>query len=92
MTNRVFPLTRRRLLTGLGATVLGPAVRSPATAQGRTALMLQARPGAATLRPGQPDTAVWSLLTPTPEVGLRFRRGDQLEVLLRNDLPVPVVA
>jgi FtsP/CotA-like multicopper oxidase with cupredoxin domain len=91
MTDRVFPLTRRRLLAGLGATVLGPAVQSPATAQERTALTLQAKPGAAALRPGQPDTPVWSLLTSAPEVGLRFRRGDQLEVVLANDLPVPVI-
>jgi FtsP/CotA-like multicopper oxidase with cupredoxin domain len=53
--------------------------------------MLQAKPGAAALRPGQPDTPVWSLLTPAPEIGLRFRRGDELEVTLGNDLAVPVV-
>jgi FtsP/CotA-like multicopper oxidase with cupredoxin domain len=55
------------------------------------ALRLQAKPRAAALRPGQPETPVWSLLTPTPEIGTRFRRGDQLEVMLGNDLPVPVV-
>jgi FtsP/CotA-like multicopper oxidase with cupredoxin domain len=91
MTDRVFPLTRRRLLAGLGATALGPAMQSPATAQGRTALMLQAKPGAAVLRPGQPDTPVWSLLTSAPQAGMRFRRGDLLEVMLENGLPVPVV-
>jgi FtsP/CotA-like multicopper oxidase with cupredoxin domain len=64
-------------------------MQSPTTAQGRTILMLQAKPGAAALRPGQPDTPVWSLLT--PETGMRFRRGDLLEVVLENDLPVPVV-
>jgi FtsP/CotA-like multicopper oxidase with cupredoxin domain len=53
--------------------------------------MLQAKPGAATLRPGLPDTPVWSLLTSAPEAGMRFRRGDQLEVMLGNDLPAPVV-
>jgi FtsP/CotA-like multicopper oxidase with cupredoxin domain len=53
--------------------------------------MLQATPGTAALRPGQPDTPVWSLVTSAPETALRFRRGDQLEVLLENDLPVPVV-
>ncbi len=91
MTNRVFPLTRRRLLAGLGATVLGPATPSVAIAQRRTPLMIQARLGAAALRPGQPDnTPIWSLLTPGPQPGLRFRRGDQLEVTLGNDLPVPV--
>jgi FtsP/CotA-like multicopper oxidase with cupredoxin domain len=91
MTDRVFPLTRRRLLAGLGATVLGPAIQSPAITQGRTALMLQAKAGVAVLRPGQPDAPTWSLLTSAPESGLRFRRGDQLEVTLGNDLPMPVV-
>jgi FtsP/CotA-like multicopper oxidase with cupredoxin domain len=89
MTKRVFPLTRRRLLAGLSATVVGPAMPSVATAQGRTTLMLQAKPGAAALRPGQPDTPVWSLLT--SEAGMRFRRGEQLEVMLENALPVPAV-
>jgi FtsP/CotA-like multicopper oxidase with cupredoxin domain len=91
MTNRVFPLTRRRLLTGLGATALGPATPLAATAQGRTALVMQAKPGAAMLRPGQPEVPIWSLLTSPPEVSARFRRGDQLEVSLANDLPVPVI-
>jgi FtsP/CotA-like multicopper oxidase with cupredoxin domain len=90
MTNRVFPLTRRRLLAGLGVTALGPAMSSAATAQGRTLLMMQARPGTIALREGQPDMPIWSLLTPAPQPGLRFRRGDQLEVTLANDLPLPL--
>jgi hypothetical protein len=89
MTDRVFPLNRRRLLAGLGATVLGPAIPSVTPAQGRTPLMLQAKPSTSPLRPGQPDTPIWSLVT--PDAGLRFRCGDQLEVVLGNDLPVPVV-
>jgi FtsP/CotA-like multicopper oxidase with cupredoxin domain len=91
MTDRVFPLTRRRLLAGLSTIVLGPAMQSPATAQGRTTLGLRAAPGVAALRPSQLDTPVWSLLTPTPDTGMRFRRGDLLEIVLENDLPVPVV-
>jgi FtsP/CotA-like multicopper oxidase with cupredoxin domain len=91
MTDSVFLLTRRRLLAGLGTVILGPAMPSRVAAQGRTALMLQAKPGAAALRPGLPETPVWSLLGPTLEIGTRFRRGDQLEVTLENDLPVPVV-
>jgi FtsP/CotA-like multicopper oxidase with cupredoxin domain len=91
MTDNVFPLTRRHLLAGLGTAILGPAMPSKAAAQARTALKLHAKPGAAALRPGQPDTPVWSLLTSAPETAMRFRRGDQLEVLLGNDLPVPVV-
>jgi FtsP/CotA-like multicopper oxidase with cupredoxin domain len=90
MADNVFPLTRRRLLAGLGTAILGPAMPSKA-AQGRTTLMLHAKSGAAALRPGQPDTPVWSLLTSAPETAMRFRRGDQLEVTLGNDLPLPVV-
>jgi FtsP/CotA-like multicopper oxidase with cupredoxin domain len=91
MTDSAFPLTRRHLLAGVGAAILGPAMPSRVAAQGRTPLILQARPGAAALRPGQPDTPVWSLLTSPPEIGMHFRRGDQLEVMLENGLPVPVV-
>jgi FtsP/CotA-like multicopper oxidase with cupredoxin domain len=91
MTDSTFPLTRRHLLAALGTVILGPAMPSGVAAQRRTALMLQAKPGAAALRPGQPETPVWSLLTSTPETGMRFRRGDQLDVMLANDLPVPVV-
>jgi FtsP/CotA-like multicopper oxidase with cupredoxin domain len=91
MTNSAFPLTRRRLLAGLGTAILGPAMPSGVAAQGRTTLNLQGRPGVAALRPGQPDTPVWSLLASPPETGMRFRRGDHLEVMLGNELPVAVV-
>jgi FtsP/CotA-like multicopper oxidase with cupredoxin domain len=91
MTKPVFSLTRRRLLTGLGTAILAPAMPPPVAAQGRAVLTLQAKPGAARLRPGQPDTPIWSLLTPMPNGGLHFRRGDQLELALANDLPAPVV-
>jgi len=72
----------------LGAATLTPAMSSIAAAQGRPSLSLQAKAGVAALRPGGPDTPVWSLLTPTPETGLRFRRGDTLEIALGNELPV----
>jgi hypothetical protein len=91
MTNSAFPLTRRHLLAGVGAAFLAPAMLSRVAAQGRTPLDLQAKSGAAALRPGQPDTPVWSLLTSPPEIGMRFGRGNQLEVMLGNELPVPVV-
>jgi FtsP/CotA-like multicopper oxidase with cupredoxin domain len=89
MTDRVFRLNRRRLLAGLGAAVLGPAAPITAAAQSRTSLTLQAKPGIAALRPGQPDTPIWSLLTQTPDTGTRFKRGDELQVTLANDLPAP---
>jgi FtsP/CotA-like multicopper oxidase with cupredoxin domain len=90
MTSRVFPLNRRRLLTGMGAVALGPAV-PPVAAQGPAILALQATPEIAALRPGQPSTPVWSLRTPMRDGALRFRRGDQVDVALSNDLPVPLV-
>jgi FtsP/CotA-like multicopper oxidase with cupredoxin domain len=91
MTDHVFPLTRRHLLAGLGTAVLGPAMPSMAAAQTRPSLALQAKPGSATLRVGQPDTPIWSLLTSPSDIGMRFKRGDELQVTLGNNLPVPVL-
>jgi len=91
MADRIFQLTRRELMAGLGAAVLSPAMSRTAAAQGRPGLSLQAKAGVAALRPGGPETPIWSLATPSPETGLRFKRGDQLEVTLGNDLPVPAV-
>jgi FtsP/CotA-like multicopper oxidase with cupredoxin domain len=88
MADRIFPLNRRQLVTGLGASALIPAMPSMAMAQGRKTLTLQARPGTATLRPGQPDTPIWSLLT--PDARMRFKRGDELLVTLGNELPIAV--
>jgi FtsP/CotA-like multicopper oxidase with cupredoxin domain len=91
MADRIFPLDRRKLLAGLGAAVLSPAMSVVATAQGRPSLSLQAKASATALRPGGPQTPTWSLATPSPETGLRFKRGDSLEVALENELPVPAV-
>jgi FtsP/CotA-like multicopper oxidase with cupredoxin domain len=86
----VFHLTRRGLLAGLGGAALGPARPVTAAAAPRQALTLQAKPGTAALRPGSPDTAVWSLLATTSDAVLRFRRGEEVDVTLDNALPVPV--
>ena len=53
--------------------------------------MLQAKADVIALRPGGPDTPIWSLSGPAPDPGVRFRRGDELEITLQNDLPVPTV-
>jgi FtsP/CotA-like multicopper oxidase with cupredoxin domain len=90
MTRPVFPLSRRRLLTGLGAVALGPAI-PPLAAQSLRTLTLQATPGTAALRPEQPPSPIWSLQTPTREDASRFRRGDQVQVAFGNALPTPVV-
>jgi FtsP/CotA-like multicopper oxidase with cupredoxin domain len=89
MVDSIFPVNRRELMAGLGAAVLGPAMAPTASAQGRPALMLQAQPGVIGLRPGEPDTPIWSLGGPDPTA--RFKRGDQLEITFANDLPVPAV-
>src|ERR1700687_5317388 len=82
-------LNRRELMAGLGAAALGPAIPPMAVAQGRPSLTLQAKAGAIALRPGQPETPIWSLGAPTSDLSLK--RGGTLEITLLNDLPVPTV-
>lgn len=89
MADRIFRPDRRELLAGLGAAALGPAMPQIAAAQGRWRLMLEAKAGVIALRPGQPDTPIWFFQGPPPD--LHFRRGDELEIALQNELPVPAV-
>ena len=91
MAERIFPLNRRELMAGLGAAALGPAIPPMAVAQGRPSLTLQAKAGAIALRPGGPETPIWSLGGPAPDRDISFRRGDAVEITLLNDLPVPTV-
>jgi FtsP/CotA-like multicopper oxidase with cupredoxin domain len=91
MTDRTFPLTRREFVAGLGSAALGPATSSIALAGGRLSLMLQAKADVVALRPGAPDTPIWSLGGSTSDAALRFKRGDAIEVALANQLPVPAV-
>ncbi len=91
MTDRTFPLTRREFAAGLGFAVLGPATSSIALAGGRLSLALQAKTDVVALRPGAPDTPIWSLGGSTSDAALRFKRGDAIEVALANQLPVPAV-
>ena len=91
MADRIFPLNRRELMAGLGAAALGPAIPPMAVAQGRPSLTLQAKAGAIALRPGGPETPIWSLGGPAPDRDISFRRGDAVEITLLNDLPVPTV-
>lgn len=70
-------------------TALDAGLPEIAAAQSRLSLKLQARAGSIALRPGQPETPIWSLQSSPPEPGLRFRRGDELEIALQNDLPAP---
>lgn len=92
MADRIFALDRREFLTGLGTVVLSPAMPLLATAQGpRSSMTLQAKADVIALRPGPPDTPIWSLGGATADRDIGFRRGDALELTLLNDLPVPTV-
>ena len=91
MADRIFRLDRRELLARMGAAALSPALPGIAAAHGRRSLTLVAKTGVIALRPGQPDTAIWSLQGAAPDPVLRFTRGDEVEIGLENDLPVPTV-
>lgn len=91
MTDRIHQLDRRELLAGLGATALAPAMSSIGAAQGRPSLALQAREGTLALRPGGPETPIWTLDGPAPGPGFRFQRGETVEIALGNGLPVPAI-
>ncbi len=92
MADRIPLMHRRELLAGLGAAALAPALPSIATAQTRPSLALQAKDGVIALRPGKPDTPIWTLEGPASGPAGRFKRGETLEVALGNGLPVPAVA
>ncbi|WP_076857760.1 multicopper oxidase family protein [Bradyrhizobium mercantei] len=80
-----FSLTRRDLIGALGAAVaLCPAWPATGSAQGRTAVALQAKTDRISLRPDGPATPIWSL----GSGDLRFKRGEVLDVTFGNELPV----
>ena len=79
-------LDRRELMAGLGAAALLPIWPATGSAQGRAALALQAKADVLALRPGAPETPIWSLGGPE----LRFKRGETVEVAFANELPQPV--
>jgi FtsP/CotA-like multicopper oxidase with cupredoxin domain len=85
MASPPFHLDRRRLITALGAAVLCPALPAAGAAQGRTSVALQARADRISLRPGGPETPVWSL----GNGDLRFKRGEVLDLTFSSELPVP---
>ena len=85
MASDKFTLDRRKLIAGLGAMTLTPALPVLSAAQGRPSLALQAKSDSLVLGPDRAATPVWSLAGPD----LRFKRGETLEVTFDNGLPVP---
>ena len=88
MADRIFHPDRRALMAGLGAAAVSPLLPSLAAAEARTSLALQAKASAIALRPGQPDTPIWSI--GAENGALRFKRGDILGVNLANDTTAPI--
>ena len=72
----------------MGLATLGAIPVSQAAAAATRSLALRARPASLLLRSGQRETPIWSLEASSPV--LRFKRGSDLEITLRNDLPSPV--
>jgi FtsP/CotA-like multicopper oxidase with cupredoxin domain len=91
MADRILRLDRRELMAGLAAAALGPAMPGIAAVPPRRTLLLQASAGVIALRPGGSDTPIWSLLGQAPDPAFRFKRGDDLEITLSNELPVSTV-
>jgi FtsP/CotA-like multicopper oxidase with cupredoxin domain len=88
MTDRIFRPDRRVLMAGLGACAVSPLLPSLAVADTGRKLELQARASAIALRPGQPDTPIWSIGSQNDV--LRFKRGETLAVSFANDTAASV--
>jgi FtsP/CotA-like multicopper oxidase with cupredoxin domain len=88
MTDRL-PVSRRALLAGLGGAILAPLAPAAGFGQARSTLALQARAGTTVLRAGT-ETPAWLLQAATGDAPLRFRRGEEIDVTLENQLPVPI--
>src|SRR5262249_53538087 len=89
MARRNFLTGRREFLGGLGAAAVGGLLPRKVGAAAGEAVLLQARIGKITLRPGQPETPVSMLVGPSPH--LRFKRGASLDIALQNELSSPTV-
>jgi FtsP/CotA-like multicopper oxidase with cupredoxin domain len=85
MPDHIFRPDRRAVMTGLAAVVL----QTPSKAAGaeQPTLALRCQPASLGLREKEPATEVWSL----GDQALRFKRGGRAEIMLANDLPVPVL-
>jgi FtsP/CotA-like multicopper oxidase with cupredoxin domain len=88
MADRIYRPNRRELMAGLGAATISPLLPALAVAQARPSVTLRAKASAIALRPGQPDTPIWSIGAEND--ALRFKRGDTLGVDLTNDTAAPV--
>lgn len=82
--NPKFPWSRRQFLTGVAAVTSGLVL--PRRGMAASSLDLQLRPGTVALRPNGAPAPVWQF--DGPQV-LRFKRGDELQVVFSNETLVP---
>ena len=81
--------SRRTFL--LGSASLAAGVRpGPSSADGGSPIVLEAKPGRTQLLPsGFSATGIWGYGGGVPGPALRFRQGERVEVLFKNELPQP---
>jgi hypothetical protein len=95
MTDSGFSITRRGLLAAVGGagTIAGLSLfaQPGAAARQGPSLVLQARPGTISLRPGEIGTAVATVQGIGPQP-IRFARGDEVVVRFENQLAQPELA
>lgn len=91
MPDNASGLARRELLIGLAATALGQSAPRMASARGRAGVALEAKEAVMAPGPGQPEIPIWALQSSPPEPVVLFMKGDELEITVQNNLPVPAV-
>jgi FtsP/CotA-like multicopper oxidase with cupredoxin domain len=86
------PLTRRRLLAGLGgACLVAPRAGFAQSTAGPLRQTLVAAPAKARLRPSPPvDTEIWAFDGATPGPSLRIKPGETLNLKLENRTTAPL--
>jgi len=87
---RHWRLTRRAFLAGAVGVALMPALPNARTAVDSGRRTLLATPATFALSPdGHPISGAWGYDGRVPGPVLRYRQGERLRILLRNDLPQP---
>ncbi len=91
-------LSRRRFVSGAGIAITALTLPKLAFGEGAAELssdgfrVLRARPGTLRLHgPKGPDTDIWGYDGGVPGPILRVKRGEDVKIRLRNDLPEPTV-
>ncbi|WP_407154441.1 multicopper oxidase family protein [Bradyrhizobium sp. STM 3557] len=88
MSDSCFSLHRRALLAGLGASGAAALLPVSVRAAESASLAVTAKAGTIALRSGQAASPAWALETsPAP---FRVKRGTTLDMVLANELPLPV--